>query len=197
MSPLSHVPSFQPSLAMQKSLATRQQGVVLIVSLIMLVVISLLATLSIKNAISTEGVSGNVRTSQLATQAAEIALRYCEDAVSQIATGTGTLVNLPAIQNYATPPLWQTATNWDSAASVAFVIPTTFVNEASGTPTFKREPECMIERMQVVDSGGALSTTSTFVITARGFGPEVAAADAARTRPVGSESWMQSTIELN
>lgn len=197
MSPRSHLPSFWSSPATSKSLAPHQKGVVLIVSLIMLVIISLLATLSIKNAISTEGVSGNVRTSQLATQAAEIALRYCEDAVSQISTGSGTFTSLPTIQNYATPPLWQTATNWDSAGSAAFVVPTAFVNESSGTATFKRPPECMAERMQVVDSGGAISTTSTYVITARGFGPEVAAADAARSRPVGSESWMQSTIELN
>ncbi len=196
MSPRPHMPSFRSSLALTKKSAARQQGVVLIVSLIMLVVISLLATLSIKNAVSTEGVSGNVRTSQLASQAAEIALRYCEDAVSQISTGTGTLVDLPTIQNYATPPLWQTASNWDSASSVAFVIPSAFVNETSGSATFKRLPECMVERMQVVNAG-VVSTTSTYVITARGFGPEVAAADSARSRPEGSESWMQSTIELN
>lgn len=196
MSPRSNTPFCRSSLTTAKRPAPCQQGVVLIVALIMLVVISLLATLSIRNAVSTEGVSGNVRTSQLASQAAEIALRYCEDAVSQISTGTGTLTALPTIQNYVTPPLWQTATNWDNAGSVAFVIPSSFVNESSGTPTFRRAPECMVERMQVVN-GGVVSTTSTYVVTARGFGPEVAAADAARSRPEGSESWMQSTIELN
>ena len=50
--------------------------------------------------------------------------------------------------------------------------------------------------MAVVTSGGALSTTSTYVITARGFGPEVPAVDAARSRPRGSEVWLQSTIEI-
>ena len=173
-----------------------QRGVVLIISLIMLVVISLLATLSIRNAVSTESVSGNVRTTQLSTQAAEIALRYCEEATVQIVFGTGSLTALPTIQNFATPQLWQNTANWDSVGSVAFVLPAASVNETSGTTTFKRPPECMVERMQVVASGGAVSTATTFIITARGFGPEVAAADSARSRPAGGEAWLQSTIEL-
>jgi type IV pilus assembly protein PilX len=176
-----------------------QRGVVLIIALIMLVIISLLATLSMRNATSTESVSGNVRTTQLATQAAEIALRYCEAAVVQINGGPGSLVSLPAIQDYrASPllPLWQDTANWDSATSVALVVPTASVNQAGAGATFKRAPECMVERMPMVSTAGALTTTSTYVITARGFGPEVAA-DAARGRPTGSEVWMQSTIELN
>jgi type IV pilus assembly protein PilX len=173
-----------------------QRGVVLVMALIMLVIVSLLATLSIRNAISTEGVSGNVRTSQLASQAAEIALRYCEEATAQINAGTVTLDPIPAIQEYASPPLWKNpAANWDTAASVAFVIPASSVNQEGRPATFKRPPECMVERMQMVASG-AITTTSTYVITARGFGPEVAAANGARSRPVGSEVWMQSTIEL-
>ncbi len=173
-----------------------QRGVVLVIALIMLVIISLLATLSIRNAVSTESVSGNVRTTQLASQSAEIALRYCEDAVVQISSGTGPLTQLPTVQNYVSPPLWKDTANWDSATSVAFVIPASSVNQSSGATTFRRPPECMVERMPMVASTGVISTTSTYVITARGFGPEVAAADAARSRPVGSEAWMQSTIEL-
>jgi type IV pilus assembly protein PilX len=173
-----------------------QRGVVLIIALIMLVVISLLATLSMRNATSTESVSGNVRTTQLATQAAEIALRYCEASVVQINGGPGALAPLPAIQPYANPPLWKdTAANWDTAASVALVIPTDSVNQAGAGATFKRAPECMVESMPMVSTAGPLTTT--YVITARGFGPEVAAADGARSRPTGSEVWMQSTIELN
>lgn len=169
----------------------------LVIALIMLVIISLLATLSIRNAISTESVSGSVRTTQLASQAAEIALRYCEEAVVQINSGTVTLTTIPTIQDYVSPPLWKDlAANWDVATSPAFVIPVASVNQASGAVTFNRPPECLVERMQMAISASAVSTTSTYVITARGFGPEVAAANAARSRPVGTEVWMQSTIEL-
>lgn len=162
----------------------------------MLVVISLLTTLSIRSATSNEKVSGNVRTTELAKQAAEIALRYCEDSVIQINAGVVTLPATPNLLDYESPPRWKSIGNWDAAASDAFLVPKDFVNQATGAETFKREPECMVERMPVVTAGGAISNTSTYVITARGFGPEVAA-DPSRARPQGSEVWMQSTIELN
>ena len=183
-----------------------QRGVVLIVALIMLVIISLLASFSIRNATSSEAVSGNVRTTQLASQAAEIALRYCEDGVAQTMSGTPTYtVSLLA---YQATPLWPNMAKWDGTTSqvanntvvgtttqaVAYqVIPTANIG---GTATYPRPPECMIESMRVLNSAGTVSTTSTYVITARGFGPEVAAANSNRDRPVGSEVWLQSTIEL-
>jgi type IV pilus assembly protein PilX len=179
-----------------RSSATKQAGVVLIISLIMLVVISILATLSIRNATSSETVSGNVRTTELASQAAEIALRYCEEALVQITFGTGSLTSLPTVLTYASPPAWQTISNWDGSTSAPFVIPDASVNQADASVTFNRPPECLVERVQVVDGTGVVSTTSTYTITARGFGPEVAAATSARLRPTGSEVWMQSTIEL-
>jgi Tfp pilus assembly protein PilX len=171
-----------------------QRGVVLIIALVMLVVISLLTTLSIRSAVSTESVSGNVRTTELASQAAEIALRYCEDAVVTFqATGAGPLTPLP----FQDPPRWKsTSGTWDVSPSDAYIVPLTSVNQATGNATYKRAPECLVERMPVVTAAGVLSNTSTFVITARGFGPEVPLANAARSRPQGSEAWMQSTIEL-
>lgn len=200
----SFTPSFPAAAARSHRLGQNvhpraQAGVVLIIALVMLVVISLLATLSIRNAISTESVSGNVRTTQLASQAAEIALRYCEEATIQINAGTGTLTVTPAILNYISPARWtDPATNWDGAGSAAsvFIVPTASVNQAGGTVTFNRLPECMVERVPVVTASGVISNTSTYTITARGFGPEVATVDAARSRPTGSEVWMQSTIEL-
>ena len=174
-----------------------QRGVVLIIALVMLVVISLLTTLSIRSAVSTESVSGNVRTTELASQAAEIALRYCEEAVIQIKAGVVTLPSVPTILVFQDPPRWKSAAvTWDINPSDAFVLPSSYVNQAVGASTYKRPPECLVERMPVVTAAGVLSNTSTYVITARGFGPEVALANPARDRPKGSEVWMQSTIEL-
>lgn len=179
----------------------RQSGVVLIISLIMLVVISILATLSIRNATSSEKVSANVRTTELASQAAEIALRYCEEAVLQIDSGVGSLTSLPTVLAYVAPvapakPFWLDTASWDGSTSTPFVIPDTSVNQVDADATFKRMPECMVVNTPVVDAAGVVSTTSTYTITARGFGPEVPAVTAARDRPTGSEVWMQSTIEL-
>ena len=162
-----------------------QRGVVLIIALIMLVVISLLATLSIRNATSSESVSGNVRTTQLATQAAEIALRYCEDAVEQsaIAGGTPTL-NISA---YVASPRWKDMNEWDGTGTAKVLVPASSVNTNTATVTFSRAPECLVEALSIAG-------TKSFVITARGFGPEVAAGTG---RPQGSEVWLQSTLELN
>ncbi len=181
----------------------RQQGVVLIMALIMLVVISLLATLSIRNAISTEAVTGGVRTTQLAQQAAEVALMYCENVVTTnvIAsvvpdTNTVFITGTFNIQPYSSTPKWQSTSIWDSSSTVTVIVPTASVNQSGLSATYSRPPECIVERQPLFTASGAVSYTASFVITARGFGPEVAAADANRTRPVGTEVWLQSNIEI-
>ena len=196
-----------PKRMLRASPVAKQKGVVLIMALIMLVIITMLSTFSMRNGASTEIVSGNVRTTALASQAAEMALRYCEEATIQISAAAVTLASVPTIQSYSATPLWNVKTNagvltnWDTATSTSppvFVVPLSVVNQNATTDiTFKRAPECIVERVQVLSSTGVPTSTNTYIITARGFGPEVAAADASRSRPVGSEAWMQSTIELN
>lgn len=186
-----------------------QHGVVLIIALIILVVISLLAVTSMRNVGSTESVAGNVRTTELATQAAEIALRHCESSVVKIsriaggdttspeATYATTFVDTNILTaSTGTTAQWQSLATWDSTATATFVLPLDLVNQTGMTiTTYKRPPECMVESLPVVLTGSAaLSTTASFVVTARGFGPEVAAADGARARPQGTEVWLQSTI---
>ncbi|MGE0329799.1 MAG: hypothetical protein AB7P37_03810 [Ramlibacter sp.] len=172
----------------------------LIISLIMLVVLSMLATLSIRNATSSESVSGNVRTTLLASQAAEIALQRCEMWAAQLAGvaahGLTDPDATPTVIGTATTPAWQNLATWDGGSSTdVYVVPLTLVNHDATAPTYARAPECMIERVNVVNSStGDASDTSTRVITARGFGPDESGA--ARTRPTGSEVWLQSTIEF-
>ena len=172
--------------------ARRQRGVVLIIALVMLVVVSLLATFSIRNALSTEGVSGNVRTTQLASQSAEVALRLCEDAVVNFVKIATPLPAGLVLQTPTAPPLGVNTANWDGARTGVFVVPSASVNQASAT--FARMPECIAEQVAVVNATGtALTTTTTYLITARGFGPEVANGTG---RPEGSEVWLQSTLEV-
>jgi type IV pilus assembly protein PilX len=189
-----------------------QRGIVLIMALIMLVVISLLTAISVRNATSSEGVNANVRQTQLAGQAAETALRYCEQGVIDVlSASTSTFVFSVSVppssatvtlsgthfQSFVTgTPTSMVPANWDSNAGTypILVLPTASVNRAGITSTFSRPPECMIERLSPSTSAKA---SKNFTITARGFGPEVAAADASRTRPIGAEVWMQSTLELN
>lgn len=193
--------------------ARAQRGVVLIMALIMLVIISLLTAVTVRNATSSEGISANARQTQLAIQAAEAALRYCEQGVLEVLSAStstyafnvvvppsASTVTISATHFQAaitTTPTSMIASNWDSAAptvtSSILVLPVSSVNRAGITTTFSRPPECMIERLSPSTS---TMYSKNFTITARGFGPEVAAANAGRSRPVGSEVWMQSTLEL-
>jgi type IV pilus assembly protein PilX len=176
--------------------------VVLIVALILLVVISLLAITSLRGAGSTESVLGNVRTTALASEAAEIALKYCEAGVIELSGGAGPYTTTLATANIwpaSSTPQWPSTTLWDSAASAAtetFVIPLGLVNQTGTTATYKRAPECMVERLPSVFANGSASSVSNVVVTVRGFGPEVPAlaSGAARGRPEGTEVWLQSTI---
>lgn len=182
--------------------ARAQAGIVLIIALILLVVISLLAVTSMRSAASSENIASNVRTTELATQAAEIALRHCEssaikvvkvlggDTTSAEATYSDQGLTSSQILWATTSVQWQSTATWDSTSTVTYVIPTSMVG---GTSTYKRPPECMVESLTGTTP---VSTGAAFVITARGFGPEVAAADSTRSRPQGTEIWLQSTIEI-
>ena len=187
-----------------------QGGVVLIIALIMLVLVSLMAALSVRNATSSEAVNANVRQTQSANQAAETALRYCEDAaINLVNSGTATFnISSPPssttvafdasyVKDYvAGTPTSVVASNWDGATATfkILVLPTSSVNRSGITSTFSRPPECMVDRLV---PSTATNYSKSFSITARGFGPEVSAADSNRSRPTGTEVWLQSTIELN
>lgn len=63
----------------------RQRGATLLVVLVMLVAVTLIGIGSIKSATLTEKMAGNLRNQQIVYQAAEQALRYCEQSVLQVA----------------------------------------------------------------------------------------------------------------
>ena len=181
---------------------SKNSGVVLIMALIMLVIISLLSVTTMRNATNTESIVNTVRTGDLAQQAAELALRHCEGSVvslMEIAKGnTSTFVTTfpnSRILPPSTTPRWQNITAWDAASPTStFVLPIALVNQAALTSTYRRAPECMVEQVSVLQAGtSTVNSTSTFIVTARGFGPEVTAGTG---RPQGSEIWLQSLIEL-
>lgn len=186
-------------------LPRRERGIVLIIALIMLGLISILAITSFRNASTSESVSGNVRTTELGSQSAEIALRHCEASVlAMLSNASGaptsyvTTFSASNILPFTTPAQWQNTGNWDSASSAAYVLPLTMVNQPGLATTYKRPPECMVEALPVMPAGAGsvVNSSRSFVVTARGFGPDVVAASANRSRPVGSEIWMQSQIDV-
>ena len=182
------------------SLPRRQNGVVLVIALVLLVLLSLIASYNARNVGSAELVSNNTRSAELATQAAEAALRHCERSVeNHFAVLKGSTATFTALMTPTNAPVgvtytWQTLSNWDGTSSIGnvTVIGTTALalSDASGN-LYKRPPECMAQYRQA-------GNTRTVVVTARGFGPEVPA-DTGGTRPIpqGSEVWLQSTLSMN
>lgn len=177
-----------------------QRGVVLIVVLIMLMVLSILASVSIRGASSTEQVANQSRLKALGQQAAEAALRYCEEQVQLNALdGTKGFVPEAAPVGAGVKYSWETMANWDAidGAVTPWILTgnlktlTAAQFKASGdagaVTYFKRPPECMSQYLATGD-------TKVFVTTARGFGPEVGAKDG--NVPKGSEIWLQSVVTM-
>ena len=172
----------------------RQHGVVLIIALILLVIISLLAVSTLHNATSTESVAGNVRTTELATQAADIALRYCELSVLKI-------INSEDAGNFKkshilgpnSGKLWEIPASWDTETPTKiYTLPLSVLQLNGIGNIYKRPSECMVEQLSPQST-----TVNYYLITARGFGPEVPALEnGIRIRLVGSEVWLQSQIEI-
>lgn len=175
-----------------------QRGVVLIITMVLLVVMSLLGIATLRSAASTESAAGNVRTTELATEAADIALRHCESSVIKLMGGAPYTTTFVAANILAPsePQKWHDmsqGTGWDSTSTATYILPLSLVNPASMEfAVYKRAPECQVEMLPAVTTKKVMF----FVITARGFGPEVAAAALDRSPPTGSEVWLQSHIEI-
>lgn len=174
-----------------------QSGVVLVVALIMLMLLSILASISVRGALSTEQIANQSRQKVLAQQAAEAALRFCEQQIQ--------VYELDPTKGFAAQAApvgagvqfsWQNTGNWDAidAAVNPFVATenlktTAFAaaGDAGAVVYFARQPECMSQYT-------APANTKTFVTTARGFGPEVGEKDG--NVPKGAEVWLQSFVTM-
>jgi len=164
-----------------------QQGFVLILALIMLVVLSGAAAWAAKAAISGEQVANNLRTVLTAQQSAEMALRYCEN---QILAGNavGLAVNMDGAP---APSRWQIRSNWGTLANT---LPTTVTNSSNSAGfAMGLRPQCMVEELRLAQSDMQLA--KAYLITARGYSPDYSA-DANGKTKTGTEIWVQSSLRF-
>lgn len=161
----------------------KQSGVVLIVVLIMLVVIGLVSAAAMRGALSADQISNNARLENLAKQAAQIALRYCE---AQLALPTPGVTIYPAPTDIGTDTkaAWETYTHWSGtpAGIKATTVPESYL-KATDSYAPRTLPQCLVENSRF--------STDAKVVTARGFGPDYDA-----TRASGSVVWLQSVVSL-
>lgn len=168
--------------------AGRQGGIVLIMALILLVVISTVAVLAVKNAMSGEQVSNNLRINAVATQAAETGLRYCENLVL---AGGAPVILFPISGGTAPPTFWATRTNWTAANTTTATVAVADSTDTAGRTSAVR-PMCMVEEMRLatteLNPAGA-----AYLVTARGFSQDYQT-NADGLVIAGSEVWMQSIL---
>lgn len=168
-----------------------QRGVVLVMALVLLVIVSLVAVMAVRSAISGEQVAKSFRSNTVAMQAAETALRYCED---QVLRSTGAVVINPLPLSGADAVLWKTRSNWNDATK-AKPVPAAAVNSADAAAralSATRLPRCMVEQYPILSIRGSLPRQS-YLVTAIGYSADYTA-NSAGIRQSGAEVWLQSLI---
>jgi Tfp pilus assembly protein PilX len=170
----------------------RQDGVVLIVAMVMLVVIGLASVAIMRNTLANDIVADNGRVQTQAMQAAQAGLRYCESLVQANSAPQAAAV-APA------PETWTAYANWASASDTATLssnsalnVPLSFVTSGDPHATLRSatrmRPQCMAQMR-------TLGSDNVVVVTARGFSDNYTQ-DAVGHTTAGAVIWLQSIIKV-
>lgn len=174
--------------------ARGEAGIVLPIALIMLVIISFAGLLSARNSASYEQFSNNMRTTQVARQSAEAALRYCERVAMDQTENDG--VNFPSDTQKIAPtkltdpeqdsprPEWDIKTNWVDGANYLITVSLDHSNDVKDAAKIKNDPSCIIQPLR----------DDQYLITARGLSND-AQLDNNGQLTAGSEVWLQSILK--
>lgn len=156
--------------------STPQQGIVMVMTLILLTVMAVSTAVAVRLSLTTDMVGANLRARTLAFQAAEAALRYCEEKViNEFST-------LPMLVNYQKDEEWLDEAAWAGPAKLE--VP----REQLGLPdNIKKNPQCLFRFLTIDDwrkiappEPGTVTAESRgfdadrflfFRITVRGFSP--------------------------
>jgi type IV pilus assembly protein PilX len=181
----------------------RDDGVSLIIVMIMLVIIGLTSAAAIRNATYGERATNNIRMQNLAQQYAEAALRYCESQLTladaarvntlknasvfnDTGAGIATAANFPAAG-------WNQGVTWigvGGAATSRTTVPLLQLQSVNSAFTPTVRPQCVVERQRLPDNSEAT------VITSRGFSPDYTFNAITGVTTAGSVVWLQSTIRF-
>lgn len=147
----------------------RHHGFVLVVSLIFLIVMTLLGTTAIKKSILDEKLTGNLRSQNLAFQAAERALRFCESSL-ELRSGATKMCQQRSALNYtetSTMPMnWKTEGVWKNKN----IVTTLDKDGPNAMIGVAEQPQCLLERWNLGLDRSGEKQMPAWVITARGVG---------------------------
>lgn len=171
---------------LQRRLGRRPGGVALMVALVMLVIIGIASVSIMRGALSSDLIANNTRVQTLAMQAAQIALRYCEDEAVKYANGLPTLIHEPE-PDAPDPRAWEVFANWSDNEKVNEV-PNQYMESDNSTFVPGTLPQCLVQEKD-------LAGQTIYEVTARGFSPDYAADEDGSTAS-GSVVWLQSMLRL-
>jgi len=145
----------------------RQNGVVLPLALVMLVMVTLIAVVALRGVTTEERISANLRSSSVAFEQSELALRYCE----QIVLAGGQPLSDARIDSTSTTgQAWRNAASWASTFALLQKPPAAqYLNVQRPVA----QPLCLIEAVRAPLDVTVASTrvdNSAYTVTARGFG---------------------------
>ncbi len=129
---------------MRSTPARRQQGAVLVIALIMLLLITLASIATIRITTLDERMAGNARDRDRALQAAEAAVRTC---LKQLTVDVPSTYSGPILAPAATgTENWELASNWTGGSSNSVEIDLTSAAQLSSNP------RCLVERIGTGDN---------------------------------------------
>lgn len=175
--------------------AVREQGMVLLMALILMAVLAVSSAVAVRLSMNTDQVAANMRSRQLAFEAAEVALRWCEaDLMAYLEELRNPKEDPPGSGRYAPPrpykmlmadnseAEWTDEAKWTShGISVA-------TSALKMNHTVKHQPQCLIRHFTLDEwrtvnppTPGSVSVESRgfdarhflfYRITARGYSPD-------------------------
>lgn len=169
----------------------QQNGAVLPVALILLVVLTFAGLSAAKRATTHDVIAQNLRVNEVAQQSAESALRHCEAVVMDLVDNAGAnfvadaarvgVVEIPdpAFAN----ALWQQPASWTAASANRILAPMAFAAEVRAGSQGIPPPQCIAEPMP----------NGRYLVTARGHSAD-ATFNAAGQLATGAEVWLQSIL---
>lgn len=166
------------------SVAGQQCGVALVIALVVLAVIGLTSVAVMRGALNSDLLANHARIQGFASQAAQLALRYCESELLKKVPAIAVLDATPT----GTPGQWEDFGQWFPEGGAAQTVPDAWLKTAdSSIADSQRPPQCLAEHSAL---GGA-----AYIVTARGFSPDYSEDAKGRTQ-TGSVVWLQSQLLL-
>lgn len=162
-----------------------ERGVALIVAMIVLVIIGLTSVSVMRGALSSDQLVNNNRVQTLASQAAQIALRYCETQANADVLPVGFHLGTSAAPEDMN---WLTYSNWASA-NIVNDVPDDYMETADSTFGPSKAPQCIAQCTVLTDG-----KTKVLQTNSRGFSPDYSDNDADGYADSGSVVWLQSTV---